>query len=143
MTGIGTTTYTEPSSSSTTPSVNIKVYAQAILELKPGAEWSYVGGELIWQDESQTRPTDDEINTKYNEWNTSKYPMKLLRDERDRLIAESDWRVIKSKETSTNIPTAWKTYRQALRDLPASADPKLDSNGGLDMSSVTWPTKPS
>jgi hypothetical protein len=36
-----------------------------------------------------------------------------------------------------------KTYRQALRDLPASADPKLDSNGNLDMSSVTFPTKPS
>ena len=142
MSGIGSTTYTAPSSTPTTPSVNKRAYAQAIVELRPGAEWSYVG-ELIWQDESQTRPTDDEINTKYNEWNTSKYPMKLLRDERDRLIAESDWRVIKSKETSTNIPTAWKTYRQALRDLPASADPKLDSNGGLDMSSVTWPTKPS
>ena len=142
MSGIGSTTYTAPSSTPTTP-VNKRAYVEAIFELRPGSEWSYVGGELIWQDESQTRPTDDEINTKYNEWNTSKYPMKLLRDERDRLIAESDWRVIKSKETSTNIPTAWKTYRQALRDLPASADPKLDSNGGLDMSSVTWPTKPS
>ena len=42
----------------------------ALFELRPGAEWSYVG-ELIWQDESQTRPTDDEINTKYNEWITS------------------------------------------------------------------------
>ena len=142
MSGIGSTTYTAPSSTPTPP-VNKRAYVEAIFELRPGSEWSYVGGELIWQDESQTRPTDDEINTKYNEWNTSKYPMKLLRDERDRLIAESDWRVIKSKETSTNIPTAWKTYRQALRDLPASADPKLDSNGGLDMSSVTWPTKPS
>ena len=143
MTGIGTTTYTEPSSSSTTPSVNIKVYVQAILELKPGAEWSYVGGELIWQDESQTRPTDDEINTKYNEMISSKYPMKLLRDERDRLIAESDWRVIKAKETSTNIPTAWKTYRQALRDLPSTQTPVLDSNSPVGISSVTWPTPPS
>ena len=143
MSGIGSTTYTAPSSTPTTPSVNKRDYAQAIVELRPGAEWSYVGGELIWQDESQTRPTDDEINTKYNEWNTSKYPMKLLRDERDRLIAESDWRVIKAKETSTNIPTAWKTYRQALRDLPSTQTPILDSNSPVGISSVTWPTPPS
>tara|TARA_B100001996_G_C18535461_1_gene544764 strand:- start:54 stop:485 length:432 start_codon:yes stop_codon:yes gene_type:complete len=143
MSGIGSTTYTAPSSTPTTPSVNKRDYAQAIVELRPGAEWSYVGGELIWQDESQTRPTDDEINTKYNEWNTSKYPMKLLRDERDRLIAESDWRVIKAKETSTNIPTAWKTYRQALRDLPSTQTPVLDSNSPVGISSVTWPTPPS
>ena len=89
------------------------------------------------------KPTDDEINTKYNEWITSKYPMKLLRDERDRLIAESDWRVIKAKETSTNIPTAWKTYRQALRDLPSTQTPVLDSNSPVGISSVTWPTPPS
>ena len=143
MSGIGSTTYTAPSSTPTTPSVNKKAYAQAIVELRPGAEWAYVGGELIWQDESQTRPTDDEINTKYNEWITSKYPMKLLRDERDRLIAESDWRVIKAKETSTNIPTAWKTYRQALRDLPSTQTPVLDSNSPVGISSVTWPTPPS
>ena len=143
MSGIGSTTYTAPSSTPTTPSVNLRAYSQVILELRPGAEWSYVGGELIWQDESQTKPTDDEINTKYNEWITSKYPMKLLRDERDRLIAESDWRVIKAKETSTNIPTAWKTYRQALRDLPSNQTPVLDSNSSVGISSVTWPTPPS
>ena len=31
------------------------------------------------------------------------------------LLAPSDWRVIKAKETGTNIPTAWKTYRAAVR----------------------------
>ena len=31
------------------------------------------------------------------------------------LLAPSDWRVIKAKETGTNIPTAWKTYRAAIR----------------------------
>ena len=41
------------------------------------------------------------------------------------------------------LADAWKTYRQALRDLPASASPKLDSNYDLDLTSVTWPTEPS
>ena len=91
---------------------------------------------------SETKPTEDEINAKVTELKNAK-PMKLLREERDRLIATSDWRIVKAKETSTNIPAAWKTYRQALRDLPASSTPKLDSNDNLDMSSVTWPTPPS
>ena len=47
------------------------------------------------------------------------------------------------KELGTNIPAAWKTYRQSLRDLPASASPSLDSYGNLDLTSVTWPTEPS
>ena len=57
-----------------------------------------------------------------------------VRSQRDRLIAETDWIVVKAKETSTNVPTAIKTYRQELRDLPtASGFPHT----------MTWPTKPS
>ena len=69
----------------------------------------------------------------------SREPMRLLRVERNRLLAETDW----MGNSDVTMSSAMKTYRQALRDLPASSDPKLDSNGGLDMSSVTFPTKPS
>ena len=65
--------------------------------------------------------------------------MKLLREERDRLLALTDWRA----SSDLTLSTAWKTYRQSLRDLPATASPKLDANGNLDMSSVTFPTEPS
>ena len=66
-------------------------------------------------------------------------PMRLLRVERDRLLAETDWMASSDLTLASN----WKTYRQSLRDLPASASPKLSSDGSLDMSSVTFPTKPS
>jgi len=66
-------------------------------------------------------------------------PMRLLRVERNRLLAETDWMA----NSDVTLADNWKTYRQALRDLPASASPKLSSDGSLDMSSVTWPTKPS
>ena len=69
----------------------------------------------------------------------SREPMRLLRIERDRLLAETDWTALGDVTMSNNM----KTYRQQLRDLPASSTPKLDSNGRLDMSSVTFPTKPS
>ena len=69
----------------------------------------------------------------------SREPMRLLRVERDRLLAETDWNAL----GDVTMSSAMKTYRQELRDLPASSDPKLDSNGELDMSSVKFPTKPS
>ena len=65
-------------------------------------------------------------------------PMRLLRVERNRLLVETDWMA----SSDLNLTDNWKTYRQSLRDLPASASPKLLSDGSLDMSSVTWPTKP-
>ena len=66
-------------------------------------------------------------------------PMRLLRVERNRLLAETDW----LGNSDVTMSSAWKTYRKNLRDLPASAKPKLSADGSLDMSSVTWPTKPS
>ena len=66
-------------------------------------------------------------------------PMRLLRVERDRLLAETDWMA----NSDVTLADNWKTYRQQLRDLPAGASPKLSSDGSLDMSSVTFPTKPS
>jgi len=57
-----------------------------------------------------------------------------VRAQRNQLIAETDWVVVMAKETGTNIPTAMKTYRQALRDLPSAA--------GFPHT-MTWPTKPS
>lgn len=66
-------------------------------------------------------------------------PMRLLRVERDRLLAETDWMA----NSDVTLADNWKTYRQSLRDLPASAEPKLSADGSLDMSSVTFPTKPS
>ena len=65
--------------------------------------------------------------------------MRLLRLERNARIAETDWRA----SSDLTMSDAWKTYRQALRDLPATASPSLDSNDDLDLTSVTWPTEPS
>ena len=54
-----------------------------------------------------------------------------LRAQRDRLLAESDWTVLADSPTPT---AAWKTYRQALRDLPDNT---------TDPFNVVWPTPPS
>ena len=117
----------------------------ALTVLKPKAQWTLRGDNysgLNWLDSEQTQPTETEVNSKISELDNAE-PMRLLRIERDQRLASCDWRVVMAKETGSNIPAAWKTYRQALRDLPASASPKLDDNGDLDYSSVTFPTEPS
>jgi len=114
---------------------------EALLALKPGAEWVLRGNDysgLEWLDSGQTKPTETEINNKITELDDAE-AMNLLREERDRRIALTDWRA----SSDLTLASAWSTYRQALRDLPASASPKLDSNYELDLTSVTWPTEPS
>ena len=113
----------------------------ALQALKPKALWTLRGKEysgLEWQDSSQTKPTETEVNSKISELDNAE-AMRLLRIERDIRIAKTDWRA----SSDLTLATAWKTYRQALRDLPASATPKLDSYYELDLTSVTWPTEPS
>ena len=56
-----------------------------------------------------------------------------LREERNKKLAETDWEITKHKELGTNIPTALKTYRQALRDI---------TNSATSLDDVTWPEKP-
>ena len=113
---------------------------KALINLKPNTDWSWKGYEysdLTWSD-SSTKPTESEIDAKVTSL-TNAEPMRLLRVERDRRLAACDWRA----SSDLTLSDAWKTYRQALRDLPASANPTVDSNGELNASSVTWPTEPS
>ena len=113
----------------------------ALQSLKPGAEWVLRGTDysgLEWLDSGQTKPTETELTNKITTLDAAE-PMRLLRLERDKRIALTDWRA----SSDLTIADAWKTYRQALRDLPASASPKLDSNYDLDLTSVTWPSEPS
>jgi len=59
--------------------------------------------------------------------------LRLIRNSK---LAHVDWWAM-SDLTMTEDQTA---YRKALRDLPATASPELDSDGQL--TGVTWPTKP-
>lgn len=58
-----------------------------------------------------------------------------VRSQRDTLLSQSDWRVIKAQETGTAMSAEWVTYRQALRDITDHANfPWLDD--------ADWPVKP-
>ena len=67
-------------------------------------------------------------------------PMKELRVQRDAKLAETDWTALSDVTMADNM----KTYRQALRDLPASNDGKNATlaSDGRTLENVTWPKKP-
>ena len=112
----------------------------ALIALKPEASWTLDGEDysgITWLDSSQTKPTETEINSKISSLDAAE-PMRLLRIERDTRIAKTDWRA----SSDLTLADAWKTYRQALRDITTQT-PKLNSSFNLDLTSVNWPTEPS
>ena len=62
--------------------------------------------------------------------------MDELRKMRNVRFSETDWWA----SSDLTMSQEQKDYRKALRDLPSTASPELDSNG--DLTNVTWPTKP-
>lgn len=74
-----------------------------------------------WPDFQETKPASPAL--------TEEQVAEQVRTQRNVLLEESDIMAI-----SDRITDSWRTYRQALRDIPAQA--------GFP-TSVTWPTKPS
>ena len=84
------------------------------------------------------KPSDTSLNSLYLE-KFNQLPYDIIREKRNLLLNESDW-VALNDVTLSNIEE-WKTYRQALRDLPANSTPELDENG--ELTNITWPIPPS
>jgi len=59
--------------------------------------------------------------------------MELLRVERDRLLAESDWTQAVDSPLNEQKKNEWSVYRQKLRDITESTK---------NLNDVTWPEKP-
>jgi len=113
---------------------------QALQSLAPTAQWSLNAddyNQLQWFSEDIPKPTILEIEAKIVELKAAE-PLRLLRIERDRLIAETDWWVLPDR-----TPTSGQlAYRQALRDLPSTATPVLDHTTRSGISGFDWPIKP-
>ena len=77
-----------------------------------------------WDDEVATFPTADEMNAAVVVANWDR-----ARKERNELLAETDFYAL----TDVTMSDDMETYRQALRDVPASVENSED---------VVWPEKP-
>ncbi len=86
------------------------------------------GTAIESQKESDWGVTWEDVKAKADELEAGE-PMRLLREERNRRIATSDWMA----NSDVTMADDWKTYRQALRDITESA---------TSLDDVTWPTEP-
>ena len=87
------------------------------------------GSAIESSDPSDFGTTWSAVSAKKDELEAAE-PMRLLREERNRRLAETDWWA----SSDLTMSSERTTYRQALRDI-------TDSATSLD--DVTWPTKPS
>ena len=100
----------------------------ALLSLTPTAEWTVRGTEIEWHSKNISQPSNDVINEKIDELKAAE-PMRLLREERDLLIAATDWWA----SSDLTMTSAQTKYRQDLRDITKTS---------TSLDDVTWPTKP-
>ena len=56
----------------------------------------------------------------------------IVKAQRDQLLQQSDWRVVKASDTGIPLSQEWKNYRQALRDITTQTNPY----------NIIWPTPP-
>ena len=60
--------------------------------------------------------------------NENTYLISRMRQERNALLAQSDWTQRADSPLTDSKKTEWATYRQALRDFPASWTPSDTAN---------------
>lgn len=95
---------------------------------------SYANMEIL---SGQDKPSESDFIAKYNELNkTENADLRELRMERDLLLEQTDWVVIKEREEGGSVSNFadWKKYRQELRDI---------TNTYKSLEDVKWPTAPS
>ena len=98
---------------------------------------------LTWISDDVSKPTEEEIQTKLTELRAAE-PMRLLRQERNRRIALTDWRFRSDLSPSQE----WRDYCVALRDLPANYSPTFDilTEDGYPLvkedNTTPWPEEP-
>jgi hypothetical protein len=85
------------------------------------------GDDLEWLDSVQTEPSQAELSAEVIALADAE-PMRALREERNRLLAETDWWASSDLVMSDER----KIYRKALRDFPADAN----------VADPDWPVKP-
>jgi len=114
------------------------------MEMEPRPQY-YNCTQGTWEsfevEEGFEKPTKEVFETRFQELYALE-PMRRLRVERDIRIRQTDWIFCPYiASTTTEKIQKWKTYRQALRDLPSTATPTL-ADDGLELLGITWPLPP-
>ena len=102
------------------------INSDAVVEIMQTGVYGTPSIKLVceWDDDKGSFPTADEMNAAAVKGNWDR-----ARKERNELLAETDFYALSDVPMSSDMTT----YRQALRDVPASVEDSKD---------VVWPEKP-
>ena len=103
----------------------------ALVALRPQAKWIMVGEEysnLDWQDEIQSKPTEEEINAEIVR-QEQQAPLDACKAQAKTLIAATDWAVL--PDIGLANVSDFTAYRATLRQLILNP-----------VASPVWPTEP-
>ena len=108
---------------------------ESLIEMYPGLGYTMSNNDydtLIWLDTNVPKPSKETLLQRSQEIINAK-PLKKLRQERNKLLAEVDWVFSEDYSIEDDSYQQWLTYRKALRDLPSATE---------DPENPVWPEQP-
>lgn len=108
---------------------------ESLMELYPNLSYAMSNNDydtLIWLDTSVPKPSKETLLQRSQEIINAK-PLKDLRQERNKRLAEVDWIFSEDYSIDDDSYQQWLTYRKALRDLPSLTE---------DPENPVWPEQP-
>ena len=105
-------------------------------EEQPDIQQIFSGVSLGWSEANEELAKREAYNGEVTVVTMEDIPMtdKEARTQRDKLLADTDWTQVLDAPIDTETREAYRTYRQALRDLP-------EQEGFPE--TITWPELPS
>ena len=113
-----------------TPSSSTKIVVRDGAEKNYSGEWIQKWVEKDRFEDIEDGKTKAEQDAEYQA-SLDANQLEAIRNERYHLLQEADWQIHKIEDASGDS-SAWRTYRQALRDITKASD----------IYNVTWPSKP-
>lgn len=102
----------------------------------PNTDWTITNDDystLVWYDTNIVpKPTEEEIRVHSSDVDTE-MKWDVVREERNRLLVESDWTQLVNTPLTSEKQEEWNQYRIGLRNIPQQTE---------NPDNVVWPTKP-
>jgi hypothetical protein len=124
----------------------IKMVRELFVEPLDGLGWIEVPGEYSPELMHKTQVIDGQLvalppqPTIFHQWNPDEQAWwadpetlwRWVRQERDERLKVCDWVALRAADTGLPMDSAWKDYRQSLRDITNQPNP----------ANIVWPTPP-
>ena len=94
-------------------------------DLVTGQSFVVEGNEVVQYEQIRSKTQTEIENENSIQWQN-------IRNERNKLLLESDWTQLSDGPLTAEQKTEWSVYRQELRDVTSQSDPK----------NIIWPSKP-